>query len=113
ATGEASPVDLLEAIGTRMGTSGRSDAVVRDAALANTAAALLGESADPAAATALASMRLEITNRSVLKQVDRALQARAERAGLTVDDLVDSSLPTFGLDAAGKLEVEAGAATVQ
>ncbi|HTK43887.1 MAG TPA: DUF4132 domain-containing protein [Patescibacteria group bacterium] len=108
-TDEAAPV--LEAVGLRMGTSGRRDAVVRDTALANTAAALLGESDDPAAAVALASMRLEITNRNVLRQVDRALAAMAARAGLTVDDLVDASLPTFGLDGAGRLEVEAGAAT--
>jgi hypothetical protein len=110
---EQPTVELLEAVGIRMGTSGRSDAVVRDPALANTSAALLGESADPAAATALASMRMEITNRIVLKQVDRALEARAARAGMTVEELVDSSLPTFGLDATGRLEVEAGAATAQ
>jgi hypothetical protein len=110
---ETPSAELLEAVGIRMGTSGRSDAVVRDAALANTAAALLGEAADPAAATALASMRIEITNRNVLKQVDRALEARAARAGVTVEELVDSSLPTFGLDAAGRVELEAGTATAR
>ena len=109
----AGAVPMLEAVGLRMGTSGRSDAVVRDAALANTAAALLGESSDPAAVAALASMRLEITNRNVLKQVDRALAVQAARAGLPVDELVDASLPTFGLDAMGRLETEAGPATVQ
>ena len=56
-----------DAIGTRMGTSGRNDAVVRDTALANTFAALLGASPDPRSATALASMRGRITNRNVLK----------------------------------------------
>jgi hypothetical protein len=106
-------IGTLEAVGLRMGTSGRSDAVVRDTALANTAAALLGDSMDPAAPSALASMRLEITNRTVLKQVDRALLAQAARAGLTVDDLVDSALPTFGLDPAGRLEIEAGDVTAR
>jgi hypothetical protein len=101
-------VDLLEAVGIRMGTSGRSDAVVRDAALANTAAALLGESGDPAAPAALASMRLEVTNRNVLKQVDRALAAQAGRAGLSVEELVDASLPSHGLDVGGRLEMAAG-----
>ena len=108
ATAEAPAVDLIEAVGIRMGTSGRSDAVVRDAALANTAAALLGESADPAAAAALASMRLEVTNRNVLKQVDRALASQAARAGLSVDELVDASLPSHGLDPTGSLEMAAG-----
>jgi hypothetical protein len=93
-----------------MGTSGRSDAVVRDVALANTCAALLGDSSDPGAAAALASMRSRITNRVVLKQVDRALEAQASRAGTTVGELVDLSLPTFGLDEHGRVAVEAGPA---
>jgi hypothetical protein len=100
-------VGMLEAVGLRMGTSGRSDAVVRDVALANTAAALLGESSDVEAAAALGSMRLEITNRNVRKQVDRALAALAARAGTTVDELVDAALPTFGLDQAGRLRLAA------
>lgn len=105
-----SPSETLGAVGLRMGTSGRSDAVVRDTALANTAAALLGASTDEAAPAALASMRLEVTNRNVLKQVDRALQAQAARVGQTVDDLVDDALPRFGLDTTGRLEIEAGEA---
>jgi hypothetical protein len=106
-----SPAETLASIGLRMGTSGRSDAVVRDTALANTAAALLGESADEGAAAALASMRLEITNRVVLKQVDRALATQATRAGVTVDELIDSALPTFGLGAKGRRVLEASGAT--
>ena len=101
-----SPAETLGAVGLRMGTSGRSDAVVRDTALANTAAALLGASSDEGAPAALASMRLEITNRNVLKQVDRALEAQAARAGQTVDELIDVSLPRFGLDAGDRLEIE-------
>lgn len=105
------PANTLGTVGLRMGTSGRSDAVVRDTALANTCAALLGEALDPAAPAALASMRSQVTNRNVLKQVDRALETQAMRVGMSVDDLVDRSLPGFGLDERGRLEIAAGPAT--
>jgi uncharacterized protein DUF4132 len=107
------PAETLGAVGLRMGTSGRRDAVVRDTALANTAAALLGASEDPAAPAALASMRSRVTNRNVLKQVERALTGLAQRRRTSVEDLVDASLPTFGLDADGRREIDvAGGAAV-
>jgi hypothetical protein len=106
------PAEMLRAVGLRMGTSGRSDAVVRDLALANTCAVLLGESTDSGAAAALASMRSQVTNRNVLKQVDRALAALAARQGTIVDEMVDLSLPTFGLGPDGRLEIAARRGTV-
>jgi hypothetical protein len=102
------PAETLRAVGLRMGTSGRSDAVVRDVALANTCAVLLGQSTDPEAAAALASMRSQVTNRNVFKQVDRALASLAAEQGATVDELVDRSLPTFGLGPDRRLEIAAG-----
>jgi Domain of unknown function (DUF4132) len=109
------PAETLGTVGLRMGTSGRTDAVARDVALANTCAALLGAATDAGAVAALASMRLEITNRNVLKQVERALAAQAARAGATIEDLVDDALPTFGLDARGRrvFEAPAGSATIE
>ncbi len=106
-----SPGDTLARVGLRMGTSGRSDAVVRDTALANTCAALLGDASDPGAVAGLASMRQQITNRNVLKQVDRALTAQAARAGAPVDELVDASLSTLGLDEHGRLRIDVGTAS--
>jgi hypothetical protein len=102
------PSELLGAVGRRMGTSGRSDAVVRDTALANTCAALLGTSNDPGAASALASMRVRVTNRNVLKQIDRALGAAAARSGLSVEDTIELALPTLDLDERRRLEIPAG-----
>ena len=102
------PAGTLGVVGLRMGTSGRSDAVVRDVALANTCAALLGESTDPEAAAALVSMHRTIANRNVLKQIGRALEAIAGRTGVTVDDVIDESLPAFGLDSRRRLEIDAG-----
>jgi hypothetical protein len=102
------PAEMLGAVGLRMGTSGRNDAVVRDIALANTCAALLGDATDPGAAAELASMRSEVTNRVVLKQVDRALAVLAARAETTVEDVLDMALPTFGLDGRGRVEIGSG-----
>jgi hypothetical protein len=104
------PAELLGAVGLRMGTSGRNDAVVRDTALASTCAALLGISSDPGAATALASMRITVTNRNVLKQVDRALDAMAAGSGLSAADVVELALPTFDLDERRRLELPVGGA---
>jgi hypothetical protein len=100
-----SPAELIGAVGVRMGTSGRSDAVVRDTAVANTCAALLGASGDPGAAAALATMRVRVTNRNVLKQLDRALDVAAARAGVPVATLIELALPTFDLGQDGRLEL--------
>jgi len=102
------PAELLGSVGLRMGTSGRNDAVVRDTALANTCAALLGASSDPAAPAALASMRARVTNRNVLKQVDRGLEQTASRIGLPVQTVIELALPTFDLDARRRLEMQVG-----
>jgi hypothetical protein len=99
------PAELIGSVGVRMGTSGRSDAVVRDTAVANTCAALLGVSIDPGAAAALATMRVRVTNRNVLKQVARALEAVAARAGMPVAAVIELSLPTFGLGPNGRIEL--------
>lgn len=107
------PAETLGVVGLRMGTSGRSDAVVRDVALANTCAALLGESTDPGAPAALVSMHRIITNRNVLKQVGRALEAIAGRRGAAVDDVIDESLPTLGIDGRGRLQIDAGRVRAQ
>ncbi len=99
------PAELIGSVGVRMGTSGRNDAVVRDTAVANTCAALLGASNDPGAAAALATMRVRVTNRNVLKQVDRALEVVAERAGMHVATVIELALPTFDLGPDGRIEL--------
>lgn len=105
------PAGLLGTVGLRMGTSGRTDAVVRDMALANTCAALLGGSSDSGATAALGSMRVRVTNRNVLKHIDRALNEVATRSGLSVEAVVELALPSFDLDENRRLEVWIGAAS--
>ena len=109
--GVEAPVELIGSVGLRMGTSGRDDAVVRDTAVANTCAALLGTSDDPGAAAMLATMRVRVTNRNVLKQVGRALEEVAARAGIDVATVVELALPTFDLGPDGRLELRVGDTT--
>ena len=109
--GLEAPAELIGSVGVRMGTSGRDDAVVRDTAVANTCAALLGASDDPRAAAMLAAMRVRVTNRNVRKQVDRALEMVAARAGADVATIVELALPTFDLGPDGRLELRIGDTT--
>jgi hypothetical protein len=106
--GLEAPAELIGSVGVRMGTSGRDDAVVRDAAVANTCAALLGASDDPRAAAMLATMRVRVTNRTVGKQVDRALEAVAVRVEGDVATIVELALPTFDLGPDGRMELRIG-----
>ena len=96
--------DMLGDLGIRLGTSGKRDNQARDAAIANTCAALLGEieNGQEAAVASLARMLARVRNKPVRKQVEKALAAVAERAGTGVDELVERSLPTFGVDPDGR-----------
>ena len=98
---------MLGDLGIRLGTSGKRDNQARDAAIANTCAALLGEIEDrqEAAVASLARMLARVRNKPVRKQVEKALAAVAERAGTGVDELVERSLPTFGVDPDGRRDL--------
>jgi hypothetical protein len=50
-------------------------------------------------------MRVRVTNRNVLKQVDRALEMVAARAGIPVATVIELALPTFDLGRDGRLEL--------
>jgi hypothetical protein len=56
-------------------------------------------------------MRSRVTNRNVLKQVDRALDVAAARAGVPVATLIELALPTFDLGQDGRLELPIDVAT--
>ena len=53
-------------------------------------------------------MKATIGNRNVSKQIAKALEVAAERAGISPSELLELAVPTDGLDADGRLEIEVG-----
>ena len=99
---------ILLDIGLHYGTSGTSSNEVRDERLANSAAAALGSRAGSDAIGALGRMKATIGNRNVSKQIAKALEVAAERAGISPSELLELAVPTYGLDPDGRLEIEVG-----
>ena len=99
---------ILLDIGLHYGTSGTSSNEVRDERLANSAAAALGSRPGSGAIAALGRMKATIGNRNVSKQIAKALEVAAERAGISPSELLELAVPTYGLDADGRLEIEVG-----
>ena len=65
---------------------------------ANAAVYALAESPDnPEAVPSLARLKSKIIYRPVLAQIEKALDAAAQRQGVSKDDLEDLSVPTYGL----------------
>ena len=95
-------------VGLRLATSGRADNQARDAAVAGTAAALLGRLDDPVALAELDRLRTRVRNRIVRKQIEAAMAVVADRADRPIDELLDESAPTFGLDTAGRRRITVG-----
>ena len=97
---------ILLDIGLHFGTSGGSSNEVRDERLANSAAAALGSRAGSDAIGALGRMKAIIGNRNVSKQIAKALDVAAERAGISPSELLELAVPSYGLDEHGRLEIE-------
>jgi hypothetical protein len=93
--------ELIGRLGLRYGTSGKSDNVARDERVANAAAAALAVIGSDAAFAELGRMKAKITNRNVSKQVAKALEGAAARAGVSPSELLELSVPTLGFDAEG------------
>ena len=98
--------DALADIGIHYGTTGRKDNTARDAAVAGTCAAMLGEIGTAAAAASLARMQARVTNRPVGKQIASALEGLA--SDVEVETAVDAVLPTFELHPDGRRSIEIG-----
>lgn len=71
----------------------------------------LGSIGSPDAAAALGRLLSATSNRTTRKRAARQLESLAERTGVGVDELLETSLPDWGLDPAGATRVELGAAT--
>ena len=68
----------------------------------------LGELADPEALVFLSELQAKERDRGVLKQVAKALDAVAMRAGLSASELRERLVRDFGLDASGRKELPVG-----
>ncbi|MEU9869064.1 DUF4132 domain-containing protein [Actinomadura sp. NPDC048021] len=101
-TGGPDAVPRLRAVALRMGTAGRD--LYEGPKVAGAAINALGAVDDPRALEALWRLRAPVTNRALRKQLDTALQAAAERQGITRAQLVERSVPAHGLGPDGSAE---------
>ncbi len=60
------------------------------------------------AAAQLSRLKSRVENPSALKQIEKALEAAAVRAGLTPTDLEEMAVPTFGLEISGSYRSQIG-----
>nr|MDQ3611891.1 DUF4132 domain-containing protein [Actinomycetota bacterium] len=91
------------------GGLGGSASAPRDIVVANAAISALAQRADAVPYLARAQARLE--HRGVLKYVAKGLQTAAAAAGMTRGQLLESSVPTHGLDERGERREQLGAHT--
>jgi hypothetical protein len=84
-------------------------------ALANACVLVLGELSGDEAVQELSRLQAEIKHRGAQKRIQKALEEAAGRRGISRAQLLEQQVPTFGLDEAGRKEVQLGgwAAIVQ
>ncbi|GAA3075749.1 DUF4132 domain-containing protein [Streptosporangium carneum] len=80
----------------------------RSEKLTNAAVGVLARRGGPAAIVPLARVQAKVRARSVLKNVARTLDEVAEQAGLTREQLLDRTVPAFGLGQDGIREERIG-----
>jgi hypothetical protein len=97
--GGASVIPLLSGLAVRTGGVGQD--VIEDLKLAGAAINALGEIDAPSALEALGRLQTEIKHRALGKQIDTALRTAAGRQGITPGQLVERSVPSYGLAADG------------
>jgi hypothetical protein len=68
----------------------------------------LGRLADPSALAHLSRLAIEIKDRSVRKQLERALADAADRIGLTASELAEQLVPDHGLNPDGTRQLQVG-----
>ncbi|WP_433462549.1 DUF4132 domain-containing protein [Spirillospora sp. CA-128828] len=110
-TGGAETTSRLSALALRAGAPGRD--LYEDLKLAGAAINALGAIEDPDALAALWGLRAKIKNRALRKQLDTALQAAAERQGITRAQLIERTVPAHGLRPGGALERTLGEHTAR
>lgn len=97
--------DVAVATGTGIGGSGAN---ARSELLANAAVRGLGAHPAEAAVAQLARVQARVRKRTILAGVTKALDLAAAGAGLTSEQLLERTVPTFGLGPDGVREEPAG-----
>ncbi|WP_440081600.1 DUF4132 domain-containing protein [Streptosporangium sp. LJ11] len=97
--------EVALAAGTGIGGSGPNS---RSEKLVNAALLVLAGHGGLEVVAPLARMQTKVRKRSILAKVTRTLDAVAEQAGLSREQLLDRTVPTFGLDPDGVREEKAG-----
>ncbi|NRQ36728.1 DUF4132 domain-containing protein [Nonomuraea sp. NN258] len=96
--------DLAVATGTGIGGSGANS---RSELLANAALGVLGRRGGLAAVPQLARVQAKVRKKSILTKVARTLDAIAAQTGLSAEQLLERTVPTFGFGPDGT-RAEAG-----
>jgi hypothetical protein len=73
----------------------------RSLTVANACILVLGEIATTEAVQALGRIKLKVRDERLVKQISTAMERAAVQAGMTVADLQELAVPTFGLDEVG------------
>lgn len=96
-------------------SSGHGSVNYRSLLGANACILALGEIASPEAVQALGHIRLRVRDERLSKQIGKAMEAAAGRAGVTVEDLQEMAALDFGLDDVGvkSLRLDDFAATLR
>jgi hypothetical protein len=98
--------DLAITAGTGSGSNARCEI------LANAAVGVLAKRPEADAVAQLSRILAKVKRKSILNNARRALETIATRTGLTPDQLVERTVPTFGLDATGVRTERAGEFTI-
>lgn len=85
----------------------------RSSKVTNAAMWALGQIDDPFAIGQLAIMRAKIKNKAVQKVIDNAMQAIADRIGVTPEEVEEMSVPTYGLTGVGQAREQLGEFTAE
>lgn len=85
---------------------------VKEIKLANTSVYVLSQMTNQSALSALVFLDTTVTFKTTLAQIKKALNTVAERLGLSLDDLLEIGIPSFGLQTVGERIEQWGETTV-
>ena len=85
----------------------------RAPSVGNACVVALGRMPGVEGVASLARLKVRVRNRSLLKNIEKALAATAERVGVPAAELEEMAVPTFGLDDIGRMTETLGEYTAE